>query len=89
MSPRDRSFATAAADGSIVLRHQTSERTSPSFDGAAAPIDQLAIAPRSNGLLAFTGATASNIPRCRNPHPETQLEDALFGKVWYEGYAAA
>jgi phosphate transport system permease protein len=84
MSPRDRSFATAAADGSIVLRHQTSERTLATVEGAGA-IDQLVIAPRSNALLARRGNRVEQYT-VSNPHPETSI-NALFGKVWYEGYA--
>jgi phosphate transport system permease protein len=84
MSPRDRSFATAAADGSIVLRHQTSERTLATVEGTGA-IDQLVIAPRSNALLARRGNRVEQYT-VSNPHPETSF-NALFGKVWYEGYA--
>jgi len=84
MSPRDRSFVTASADGSVVLRHQTSERTlgSVTIGGAAA---QLSISPRSDALLVLT-ATGVERFQLRNPHPEVSW-NTLFGKVWYEGYA--
>jgi phosphate transport system permease protein len=83
-SPRDRSFATAGADGSIVLRHQTSERTLGRVT-APEPATQMTIAPRANGLLALS-TSGVDLFRVDNPHPEVSW-GTLFGKVWYEGYA--
>ena len=84
MSPRDRSFVTAAADGSIVVRHQTSERTLGSVATSAAA-GQVSISPRSDALLALTDKGVERF-QLRNPHPEVSW-NTLFGKVWYEGYA--
>jgi phosphate transport system permease protein len=86
MSPRDRSFATSAADGSIVLRHQTSERTLGKVSAGAAAA-QVSISPRSDGLLALTDKGIERF-QVRNPHPEVSWT-TLFGKVWYEGYATS
>jgi phosphate transport system permease protein len=83
MSPRDRSFATAAEDGSIVLHHQTSERWLAAVSGSGAA-SQMAISPRSNALLVHRGDQLESYT-VRNPHPETSW-NVLFGKVWYEGY---
>ena len=82
-SPRDRSFATAGDDGSIVLRHQTSERTLATALAEHAPW-QLTLAPRGNALLALSGGEVA-WHAVGNPHPEVSWR-VLFGKVWYEGY---
>ena len=83
-STRDKSFVTVGADGSIVLRHLTSERTLVSLKdapGAAAAL----ITPKGDGLLV--GRDDGRLTRywLASPHPEVSWR-ALFGKVWYEGY---
>jgi phosphate transport system permease protein len=83
-SPRDRSFAAAGADGSIVLRHQTSERTLARMHGTS-PARRLVIAPKADSIFAVGEGTFAGID-LKNPHPEISWR-ALFGKVWYEGYA--
>jgi len=83
-SPRERSFAAAGADGSIVLRHQTSETTLARADGLA-PASQLVIAPKADSVFATGGGVYTPLDLF-NPHPEISWR-ALFGKVWYEGYA--
>jgi phosphate transport system permease protein len=83
-SARDRSFLSVGADGSIVLRHQTSERTLATVEGQ--PAAAVLIAPKSDGLLSL-GASGLQHYALANPHPEVSTK-ALFGKVWYEGYAA-
>lgn len=84
MSSRERSFATLGEDGSLVLRHQTSERTLaslPSADGARG----ILIAPKSDGLLLLGDGRLARYA-LSNPHPEVSWK-TLFRKVWYEGYA--
>ena len=85
-STRDKSFVTAGVDGSLVLRHLTSERTLLSFPAVGAPVDAVLITPKSDGLLAkrIDGQVARY--EIRSPHPEVSWR-ALFGKVWYEGYS--
>jgi phosphate transport system permease protein len=83
-SIRDRSFVSLGADGSIVLRHQTSERTLARVDGG--PVAAVLIAPKSDAMLAL-GTSGLQRYSLANPHPEVSLK-ALFGKVWYEGYGA-
>jgi phosphate transport system permease protein len=85
-SPRDKSFVTAAADGSLVLRHMTSERTLLTFPGAGRSIDSVLITPKSDGLIARDEAGQLLRFDISNPHPEVSWR-ALFGKVWYEGYS--
>jgi phosphate transport system permease protein len=85
-SMRDKSFATVGADGSIVVRHLTSQRSVLSFPATGAPVDSVLITPKSDGILAKR--TDGQIARydMHSPHPEVSWK-ALFGKVWYEGYA--
>ncbi len=82
-SPRDRSFATVGADGSFVLRHQTSERTLVMLAGGS-PIASAIITPKADGVVLLRGASADRY-QLRNPHPEISWR-ILFGKTWYEGY---
>jgi phosphate transport system permease protein len=82
-SPRDRSFAAAGEDGSVVLRHQTSERTLARF-AAGGPVHRLLITPKADALLAI-GETDVAPVAIANPHPETSWR-TLFGKTMYEGY---
>jgi phosphate transport system permease protein len=86
VSARDRSFASAADDGSIVLHHFTSERTLLRIPSRG-PVEALSLAPRGDGLLALRAGGVVDRYRLVNPHPEVGLS-ALFGKIWYEGYPA-
>ena len=83
MSGRERSFATAGRDGSVVLRHFTSERVlaEVSIGGVARA---LVITPKADTLLAARNGVVDRFA-IANPHPETSWK-VLFGKVWYEGY---
>jgi phosphate transport system permease protein len=83
-SPRDRSFAAAGADGAIVLRHQTSEQTLARVAGQPRA-SSLVIAPKADAIVAVGDGSYTPLD-LSNPHPEISLR-ALFGKVWYEGYA--
>jgi phosphate transport system permease protein len=85
-STRERSFVTGAADGSIFLRHLTSERTLLRFPKSGAPADAVLVAPRADGMLVRSGERIDR-HSLENPHPEFSWR-ALFGKVWYEGYHA-
>ena len=85
-STRDRSFVTAAADGSLVLRHLTSERSVLSFPATGARPAEALLTPRSDGILVRQEDGAIARYEISSPHPEVSWR-ALFGKVWYEGYA--
>lgn len=82
-SLRDRSFITAASDGTIHLNHSTSERTLLNLDAASFPT-AITLSPRANGILAAGGGNLFQW-NISNPHPEITLK-TLFGRVWYEGY---
>jgi phosphate transport system permease protein len=85
-SARDRSFATVAADGSLVLRHLTSERTVLSFPATEGPRPVEALmTPRADGIFVRREDGTLARYEIKNPHPEISWR-ALFGKVWYEGY---
>jgi phosphate transport system permease protein len=83
-SSRERSFATGGADGSVVVRHLTSERTLLRFPGEGRPADAVMITPRADGIFV---KRAEDLERysLQNPHPEFSWR-AILGKVWYEGY---
>jgi phosphate transport system permease protein len=83
-SPRDRSFAAAGADGSLVVRHQTSERTLARRK-LDRPAGRLVISPKADAILAV-GADRVQPFSFSNPHPEVSWR-SLFGKTWYESYA--
>jgi phosphate transport system permease protein len=84
-STRERSFVTTGRDGSVVLRHLTSERTLLRFPGGGPPADTALIPPRADGILAKRHDGTVERYSLHNPHPEFSWR-AMFGKVWYEGY---
>ena len=83
-STRERSFVTGGQDGSVVVRHLTSERTLLRFAGAGGPAETVLVTPRADGMLVRSGSSLDRYS-LENPHPEFSWR-ALFGKVWYEGY---
>ena len=84
-SIRDKSFATGGADGSLVLRHMTSERSVLSFPATGKAAESVLITPKSDGILVKREDGALTRYEIRSPHPEVSWR-ALFGKVFYEGY---
>ena len=85
-STRDKSFVTAGADGSVVVRHLTSQRSVLAFPPTGAAVDSILITPKSDGILAKRSDGQIARYDMRSPHPEVSWK-ALFGKVWYEGYS--
>ena len=83
-STRDKSFVTVGEDGSVVLRHMTSERSLLTLSGEGR-VAEVMITPKGDGLLV--ARTDGSLARyeVNNPHPEISWR-ALCGKVWYEGY---
>jgi len=84
-SARERSFVTSGADGSIVLRHLTSERTLLKFPGGGQAADTAIVTPRADGILVKRADGTVERYSLENPHPEFSWR-AMLGKVWYEGY---
>src|SRR6266496_4136855 len=85
-SSRDKSFVSAGADGSLVLRHLTSERSVLSFPPTGQALDLVLITPKSDGILAEQADGRVARYEISSPHPEVSWR-SLFGKTWYEGYA--
>ncbi|HZM15489.1 MAG TPA: ABC transporter permease subunit [Candidatus Krumholzibacteria bacterium] len=86
-SPRVRGFASLDAAGTVALHHATSERTLAVLEAALDHGRSLVFAPRGDGLVGLDAAGRAHVWGVHNPHPEASMS-ALFGKVWYEGYAA-
>jgi phosphate transport system permease protein len=83
-STRDKSFVSVGEDGSVILRHMTSERTLLELTGERGITDVM-IAPKGDAiLLAREDGTVARYG-VSNPHPEISWR-TLFGRVWYEGY---
>ncbi|MHC4322336.1 MAG: ABC transporter permease subunit [Planctomycetota bacterium] len=83
-SMRNKCFVTAASDGTIHLKHATSEQTLLNMRSMTMPT-AIAYSPKANGILVADSAGSLTHWSISNPHPETTLK-TLFGKVWYEGY---
>jgi phosphate transport system permease protein len=83
-STRNKCFVTAASDGTIHLKHATSEQTLLNMRSMTMPT-AIAYSPKANGILVADSAGNLTHWSISNPHPETTLK-TLFGKVWYEGY---
>jgi len=83
-SARNKTFVTAAADGSFWIRHHTTARVLCEGDAGGAP-KLLQLAPKSNGLLTAAADGAAAFWPLDNPHPETTF-GTIFRETWYEGY---
>jgi len=83
-STRNKCFVTAASDGTIHLKHATSEQTLLNLKARGMPTS-IAFSPKANGILVADSVGSLTHWSISNPHPETTLK-TLFGKVWYEGY---
>jgi phosphate transport system permease protein len=85
-STRDKSFVTAGNDGSLVMRHMTSERSVISFPATGAPVDAVLLTPKMDGIIVKQSDGRLARYEISAPHPDSSFR-ALFGKVWYEGYS--
>lgn len=84
-SPRDKSFLTAAADGTLTLRHLTSERTLLTLAIQAPDTASVLLTPKMDAIYAQERDGRLARFRIESPHPEVSAM-ALLGRVWYEGY---
>jgi phosphate transport system permease protein len=84
-STRDKSFVTAGEDGSLVLRHATSERSVISFPPTGQSVESVLLTPKMDGIIVKQPDGSLARYDISSPHPEVTWK-ALFGKVWYEGY---
>ena len=83
-SPRNKCFVTAASDGTIQLKHATSEQTLLNMKSVTMPT-AIAYSPKADGILVADSSGTLTHWTISNPHPETTIK-TLLGKVWYEGY---
>jgi phosphate transport system permease protein len=84
-SPRERLFVAGYADGRVRVFQATSgKRVIDTTVEPKAPIDALAFAPKTDGLLVAAGSSLLHF-NLETGHPEVTLR-ALFRPVWYEGY---
>ena len=85
-SPRNKSILSLDAAGQAHLDHMTSERRLANLK-TARPLRLTALTPRNDGILALDDSGAFLSWSLNAPHPEVSFK-TLFGKVWYENYAA-
>lgn len=85
-SSRSRMFLTAAENGEVWLRHSTTAQVLLKLQGSSKS-QLLALSPRDNAIFAQE-ERRKMLWEINVPHPETNW-NAIFGKVWYEGYSEA
>ncbi len=78
-------FLAVDADGQLGIYHSTAHVTVLKKRITDKAIDQLAISPRANALLAEDASGRMFFWRIENEHPEVSWS-SLWGKVWYESY---
>ncbi len=83
-SRRDKGFVTAASNGTIHLKHATSEQTLLNFGTKSTPT-AVTFSPKADGILIADSNSKLVQWNISNPHPEISHK-TLFGRVWYEGY---
>jgi phosphate transport system permease protein len=79
-------FATGDAAGHVRIHFSTSHRTLAGAEVPDGPIRTLAKAPRGDGLLVADAAGGVHYLDVANEYPQASVS-ALWGRVWYEGYA--
>jgi phosphate transport system permease protein len=86
-SRRDKGFVTADASGVTLLRYGTTGETLLTIKGEGGRFTGITLAPKADGVVSVDEAGRLSHWTLSNPHPESTVK-SLFGKVWYEGYAA-
>ena len=79
-----RTFFTAGANGELGIYYTTSDAKLWQGKVSDGPIQNFAIAPRSNAALVLAD-DALKVIEIHNEHPEVTWS-ALWQEVWYEGY---
>lgn len=79
-----RTFFTAGANGELGIYYTTSDAKLWQGKVSEGPIQNVAIAPRSNAALILAD-DALKVIEIHNEHPEVTWS-ALWQEVWYEGY---
>jgi phosphate transport system permease protein len=86
-SRRDKGFVTVDAAGGVEVHYATTGKSLITVSAGAVPLGAVAFAPKADAVLAAAADGRLHQFRLKNPHPEITWR-ALFGKVWYEGYAS-
>jgi phosphate transport system permease protein len=86
-SSRDKGFITVDASGMTRLRYGTTGETLLTVKAEGGRFTGVAFAPKADGVIAVDAMGRFSNWALDNPHPESTLK-SLFGKIWYEGYAA-
>jgi len=86
-SRRDKGFITSDASGMTQLHYGITGETLLTIKAEGGNLSATTFAPKADGIIALDGAGRLSQWALQNPHPESTLK-SLFGKVWYEGYAA-
>jgi len=86
-SRRDKGFITADGSGVVQLHYGTTGQTLLAVKTEGSRVDAVTFAPKADGIIAVNAAARLTHWTVKNPHPEITWK-SLFGKVWYEGYAA-
>ncbi|KJU84319.1 phosphate ABC transporter permease, partial [Candidatus Magnetobacterium bavaricum] len=82
---RNRSFLSVDTGGNIILRHSPTTKTLLRLNAGNVPLSAITYASRGDGVVAVNGRAAMYAWDIDVSHPEVTI-NALFGKVWYEGY---
>jgi phosphate transport system permease protein len=85
-SPRDKSLLSLDSAGRAHLDHMTSERHLLTLSSSR-PLRQAILSPRNDGVVALAEDGRVLAWELHTAYPEVSLK-TLFGKVWYEHYAA-
>ncbi len=82
---RRKGFATLTNDGRFQLFNATAHRLALTDRITDAPLEQAALAPRADYLIAGSRDGELFLWELHNEHPDVSWK-ALWGKVWYENY---
>jgi phosphate transport system permease protein len=88
-SQRSKEFVATDAAGNVWVYHSTSDQVliQVARSGDTASPAQVMMFPRANGVMLVSESGEMEAWQYSQPHPEITLK-VLFGKIWYEGYAA-
>lgn len=85
LEQRRKGFVLADASGRVGLYHATAHRVVGVEQVSNAPLTNIAMSPRADGVLVEDQQGKLHLWRIENEHPEVSFE-VLWQKVWYEGY---
>jgi phosphate transport system permease protein len=84
-SQRNKLFLVGG-DRAASIRHATTEAVRWEANNLPFPVKLGAFGPKNDMIFLLDGDSRLHAYSVRDPHPEASWK-ALFGKVWYEGYA--